>query len=622
MEKLMKKGILISVAVILAAALVGLILVYQLMLKPVRRVYEAAPVTERVTASGKVIGFIEDNDAHGWLGIPYAKAPVGELRWKAPRPADPWEGTLEAVEVRPICTQYGGLLGDVSPLEFNKPVGEEDCLFLNLWAPAFTPDSIPQGGDRRPVMVWIHGGGNSVGHGGAYNGKVLAETHGVILVSFNYRLGPFGWFAHPALREEASTPEDESGNFGTLDILALLTWVGENISAFGGDPGNVTVFGESAGAMNTMSMLLSPEARGLFHRAVSQSGGLVTTVMSEAENYHDDEAAGHRCSSREVIHRLLMADNPGLDRESAKAVQDKMSNKEIAEYLRGKSNTELIRAYEPGPVGMVSMPDCFRDGHVLPIGVPLSLLASKNTYNAVPIILGTNRDENKTFMCMNPEYVGLLGVKDQSYYDMVAGYLDRGWKATGADEIAAVLTEAQGEDVYVYRFDWDEEPSLLGSDMGKLVGAGHALEIPFVFNNFEAIFLGFGLFYSDDNQVGRQALAESMSSYWAEFALTGSPGRGRDGSEVEWKAWDNADGADKFIILDTPADRGIRMSSDEVRLDELKQRLLEETRFKSQAKHCEAYVWIFGRHESWDDEEYANLGERGCGEYPKELFAW
>jgi para-nitrobenzyl esterase len=225
-------------------------------------------------------------------------------------------------------------------------------------------------------------------------------------------------------------------------------------------------------------------------------------------------------------------------------------------------------------------------------------------------------------MSMNPEYVGLLGVKDQPYYDMVAGYLDEGWKATGADEIAAVLTEAQGEDVYVYRFDWDEEPSFLGSDMGKLVGAGHALEIPFVFNNFEAIFLGFGLFFSDDNQVGRQALAESMSSYWAEFAHTGSPGKGRDGSEVEWKAWDNAGGADKFIILDTPADRGIRMSSDAVRLDELKQMLLEETRFKSQAKHCAAYFWIFGRHESWDDEEYANLGKEGCGDYPKELFAW
>jgi para-nitrobenzyl esterase len=619
----MKKGIIISIAVLLVAILGGMILVYQFMLKPVHRVYEPAPVTLRVTESGKVMGFVEDNETHAWLGIPYAKPPVGELRWKAPRPAEEWQDTLRAVELSPICTQYGGLMGDVSPLEFEKPVGQEDCLFLNIWAPAFTPESIPQGSGRLPVMVWIHGGGNSIGHGGSYNGKVLAEKYQVIVVTFNYRLGPFGWFAHPALREEGSTAEDQSGNYGTLDIIALLAWVGENISAFGGDPGNVTVFGESAGAANTMTMLLSPKARGLFHRAISQSGGLFSTVMSKAEDYHDAGKEGHKFSSREVINKLLMADNLAPEREKARVYQDRMSNEEIAGYLRDKSNTELLSVYEPGPLGMVSGPKYFRDGKVLPIGSPLSLLKSEDTYNAVPIILGTNRDENKTFMSMNPEYVGLLGVKDQQYYDMVAGYLDQGWKATGADEIAAVLREAQGGNVYVYRFDWDEEPSVLGSDMGKLVGAGHGLEIPFVFNNFEAVFMGFNLFfYSDDNFVGRKALADSMSSYWAEFAYTGAPGKGRDRREVEWKAWDNAAGGHKFIILDTPGDKGIRMSSDAVRLADLKQEVLKETRFRSQEKHCEAYVSIFGKHESWDDDEYENLGKEGCREYPKERFGW
>ena len=136
----MKKGTLISFALVLGAVLVGVILLYQLVLKPEHLVYQPAAVTERATVSGKVVGFLEDNGAHAWLGIPYAEPPVGELRWRAPRPADSWEGTREAVELSPICTQYGGLMGDVSPFEFEKPVGQEDCLYLNLWAPAFTPE--------------------------------------------------------------------------------------------------------------------------------------------------------------------------------------------------------------------------------------------------------------------------------------------------------------------------------------------------------------------------------------------------------------------------------------------------------------------------------------------------
>jgi len=619
----MKKKVFLSIlAITVVVILTGIVLVYQFMLKPVHRVYEAAPVTERLTESGRVVGFIEENGSHAWLGIPYAKAPVGELRWKAPRPADPWGGTLEAVELSPICTQYGGLMGDVSPLAYGEPVGQEDCLFLNLWAPALPPDSIPHGRDRLPVMVWIHGGGNSVGHAGSYNGRVLADRYKVIVVTLNYRLGPLGWFAHPALRGRGTTAEDESGNYGTLDIIRALTWVRDNISNFGGDPGNVTVFGESAGARNTITMLLSPKARGFFHRAIAQSGGPSTTAMSKAENYKDAVRAGHKFSSREVICRLLIADDIAPNREAARSYQDQMSNEEIVDYLGGKNSRELLSVYEPGPAGMISMPQVFRDGAVLPKGDPLILFEHEASYNPVPIILGTNRDENKLFMAMNPEYVSILGVKDQEYYDLVAGYVSDGWKATGADEIAVVLRKTQGESVYVYRFDWDEEPSFLGSDMGKLVGAGHGLEIAFVFNDFEAGLRAFRLFYSDSNEAGRKALADDMSSYWAEFAYTGSPGKGRDGNRTEWTAWDNAARGDKFIIFDTPEGGGIRMSSDAVRLADLKERIRAETRFKSQVKHCETYVWMFGRQEDWDSEDYENLGEEGCGDYPKERFEW
>ena len=620
----MKKRIMLSVlALVVVVILTGIVLIYQFVWKPEHRVYEVAPITERLAESGRVVGFIENNGTHAWLGIPYAKAPVGELRWRAPRPSDPWEGTLEAVELSPICTQYGGLMGDVSPLAYGDPVGQEDCLFLNLWAPALSPDAIPQGGDRLPVMVWIHGGGNSVGHGGTYNGRVLADMYKVIVVTFNYRLGPLGWFAHPALRGEGTTAEDKSGNYGTLDVIRALSWVRDNISRFGGDPERVTVFGESAGARNTITMLLSPKARGLVHRAIVQSGGSATTVMSKAENYKDAASPGHRFSSREVVCNLLIADGIAANREGAKAYQDEMSNEEIAEYLGAKSSREMFRAYEPVAMGMISMPQVFRDGAVLPKGDPMTLFRDRAGYNPVPVILGTNRDENKLFMSMNPEYVGILGVRDQEYYDLIAGYVSQGWKATGADEIAVVLRETQGASVYVYRFDWDEEPSILGSDMGKVVGAGHGLEIAFVFNEFEAGLRGLDLFfYADSNEPGRRALADDMSSYWAEFAYTGSPGKGRDGNQTEWTAWDNAARGDKLIIFDTPEGGGIRMSSDAVRLADLKKRIRAETRFKSQQKHCETYVRMFAGQEEWDSEAYENLGKEGCRDYPRELFEW
>ncbi len=614
----MKKKIIILVIIILTFTVIA----FQCLLKPEHHVYEPAPITERITESGKVVGFIENNNSHAWLGIPYAKAPVGELRWRTPRPAGKWEGLLEAVEVSPICPQFGGPMSNVSMLDYNEPTGDEDCLFLNIWAPAFKPDAIPGGKERLPVMLWIHGGGNSVGQGGTYNGRVLAEKYKVIVVTFNYRLGPLGWFAHPALRGKGTTPEDRSGNYCILDIVRALTWVRDNIANFGGDRGNVTVFGESAGGMNTMMMLLCPMAKGLFHKAICQSGLTYTTIMSKGENYIDAADPGHKFSSREVINKLLIADDIVQDRKAAKAHQKKMSSKEISDYLYSKSPEEIINTYKPGAAGMIVMPKQFRDGAVLPEGHPTDIFKNKNRYNAVPIILGTNRDENKLFMSMDPDYAGLLGVKDQQYYDMVARFLSEGWKSNGADEIAIIMRKTQGSNVYVYRFDWDEEPSYPGIDMSKLIGAAHALEIPFVFNDFEALLFGFGFFFSDDDYPVRKTLADRMSSYWAEFAYNSSPGKGRDGSEIEWKAWNNSVDGKKYIIFDTPQDRGIRMSTDAVRLADLKKRIVAETGFKTQKDHCKVYVWTFGKQKDWDDNEYKNLGKEGCGEYPKESLEW
>jgi para-nitrobenzyl esterase len=620
----MKRAVL-SVALILVVLVIGFRL-WQYATRPEPRVVTADPATLRVTGSGPVVGFVEDNGTHAWLGIPFASPPVGELRWRAPLPPDAWERTREALEIGSVCTQIGGLLGGVAESQFGEPIGSEDCLFLNLWAPAFAPGRLPAGDGPLPVMVWLHGGGNTIGHGGSYNGKFLADRYGVIVVTINYRLGPFGWFSHPALRGEGATAEDRSGNYGTLDVIRSLAWVRDNIESFGGDPGNVTVFGESAGARNTVTLLHSPRARGLFHRAIVQSGGSLTMSRARAENYRDAREPGHRCSSREIVNQLLIADGLVTDREAAKARQDRMSDREIAAYLRGKEAYDFLALYKRRSAGMLSLPQLFRDGTVLPPENPLEVFADPDRYNAVPVILGSNRDEYKLFMIWDPEYVKTYfgfyrRMRDPELYERVSSYLTDHKKATGVDEIARILRESQGATVYAYRFDWDEEPSILGMDLSVLLGAAHGLEIPFVFGGVDSGFLG-AYIASDGNYPGRKALSDVMSSYWAEFAYSGSPGRGRDGDALEWLPWDKGspDGV-KFIIFDTAADGGIRMASSTTRLRDLNERLLAETGFASQEKHCEIYVKLFEYSDLWDDRDYADLGREGCNGYPRESYA-
>jgi para-nitrobenzyl esterase len=223
--------------------------------------------TERLTQYGKVVGFVDNNGSHTWMGIPYASPPVKELRWKTPEKPAHWQGRLNALQARDFCTQIGSQMESRPPKEWRVTIGSEDCLYMNIFAPRLEPDQLPRGNDRLPVMVYIHGGGNMVGYANQYkySGTNMARNQNLIVVTFNYRLGPFGWFSHPALNSNGSA-QDRSGNYGNLDTIRALQWVQNNIEAFGGNPANVTLFGESAGGMNTFALLASPLAGGLFHR--------------------------------------------------------------------------------------------------------------------------------------------------------------------------------------------------------------------------------------------------------------------------------------------------------------------------------------------------------------------
>ena len=584
--------------------------------------------SERLTRLGPVVGFAVDG-SHAWLGIPYAGPPVGELRWRAPQRPEPWTDTLDALAYGSACVQLASPLGGVTSEPPGELVGSEDCLHLNVWAPRFDPMAVPGAGERLPVMVWIHGGGNTIGQAGDfYDGSLLATTQRLIVVSLNYRLGPFGWFAHPALAASAASAEERSGNFGTLDLIAGLRWVRDNVEYFGGDPGRVTIFGESAGGTNVVSLLLSPGARGLFHRAIVQSGSTASTSMTEAVHYRDDEPPGHVFSSQEVVSTLLVRDGSAPDREAARRFVGGLGPDAVATYLRGKTSREMMDAYltEQGQQ-RIRLPRIFRDGVVLPEAQPLDVLEHVGGYNAVPIMLGSNRDEIKLFFSQNPELVRrylriFVRLKDERRYELISRYHSDLWKVNGVDVPAAVLRRAQGPSVYAYRFDWDEEPVFLGADIGVILGAAHGMEIPFVFGHFR---LGdpwlSRLIFGPENLPGRKFVSDAMMSYWAEFAYTGTPGRGRAQGLPLWRAWREAeDGEGEFIVFDTPDGGGIRMSSQTVSRQDVIDAVDGEDSL-AQAEKCRVFFDLFRHSEDWSPATYREMGRVGCRDHPFEDFA-
>lgn len=515
----------------------------------------ADPASRREAPAGTFVGTRDVSGNHAWRGIPYAEAPTGDRRWNAPAAPAPRSGVFEAIDAGAACPQFASRFGgeEGPPKQIR---GQEDCLTLDVYAPN---DMAP--GETLPVMVWIHGGGNTIGNSNFYQGAELVREGRVVVVAIQYRMGPLGFFRHAALRDGQS-PEAGSGNFAILDMIESLRWVQKNIRSFGGNPDNVTIFGESAGGRNVYSLLLAPQAAGLFHRAIVQSGSLGASSAEEAENATDDTPPGHERSSTEIIHTLLQKDGSAPDRSAAKARLDQMSAAETAAYLRGKSVSEIFAAYADGEMlGMIDMPRTLRDGTVLPAGNPLETLKA-GEFHQVPVMVGTNRDEQKLFLAADPdmttEWLGWLPrIKDPRRYEAFARHTSRNWKAVGADEPAAAMRASGHADVWVYRFDWDEEGTLLGTDFSQLIGAGHAIEIPFIFGNYD---MGseLSLLFTEENKPGRDELQKAMIGYWTTFARTGDPANGGTTDQTMWLA------GPEFLILDTAAGGGLRHSDDTV----------------------------------------------------------
>lgn len=598
-----------TIVLLLIAAVLGT----YLLLRPEAPVLpENAPDSLRTVNSGNLVGFADRAQTHAWLGIPYAASTARQGRWRAPRPAPSWEGVRSALSYSPPCPQPWSFFAGVEGKR-GQVAGSENCLALNIWAPRFTPQDIPGPDEALPVMVWIHGGGNTVGSASGYPAAQFAGRENLLVVTINYRLGMLGWFSHPALRAQADNPKDASGNFGTLDTIAALEWVRDNIAAFGGNPNNVTIFGESAGGRNVFMLLASPLAEGLFHRAIVQSGSLNSMPRQFGENPVDAEQPGMPNSSGETLLRLLLERNIVPDRESAIAAVEDLTDKELAAFLRSRNLEDLFGSVG-GPSGMYPAPQVFRDGHVIPRQPLTEVLADPTQYNSVPLVTGANRDEQKLFMAMDPQYSDkLFGVipriLDQQSFDNKAAYYSDRWRLGAVDTPAQIISDHGDQPVFTYRWDWDEGGSLGIVDWSEALGAAHGLEIPFVLGHFDD-FTPIPRLFTRANRKGREQLSQRMMSYWAQFARSGDPGRGTNADLPQWQPWQHNNGG--IMVLDTEEDGGVRMDDSRLRVEDFRQRLMADTLITDQTERCALYLKLFHSprrgKELFDPREYRQLG--------------
>ena len=471
------------------------------------------------TKYGLVAGY-SDKSTWCWKGIPYATPPTGELRWKAPLDPVPWFGMRKTRKFGSSAAQVMFIIG---------PSGSEDCLYLNIWRPKSSETELP-------VYMYIHGGGNSIGSSAtqSYYGNAVSEKSNLLYISVNYRLGAMGWFIHPAVTGSGSL-EDQSGNYGTLDLVKALEWIRDNIRAFGGNPNNVTIAGESGGAFNVLSLLSSPAAKGLFHRAIVESGLSLIWTNEEAI-----------AQSNQLLAALLIKDGKAKNKEEVERILSEMQDDEINAYLRSKSAFTIIKCIPSRDFGMSQWCTIFTDGTVIP-AEGYDIFSSEDWANKVPVIIGCTKDEMKLFgyFRKNPP----LYTRE---YDLVWTYHSMLWRVNGVDNPASKMASQSDMPIYVYRFDWgsvdDNGESVLPGNKGRELGAHHAAEIPFFLGMGVAdIAMLTGKTHTKHNQLGREKLTNLCMTYLSNFAKTGNP----NGEYLpRWPVWDNAEGKEKILVLD------------------------------------------------------------------------
>ena len=464
---------------------------------------EQASGPEVQTRSGVLRG-VTEGDVSVFKGIPFAAPPVGEFRWRPPQPVSPWEGVRDASEFGPNCAQSGWRAAPGTISEGSS----EDCLYLNLWKPAEA-----KSGAKLPVMVWIHGGAFVGGSGSGSSGDAFARQ-GVILMTINYRLGRLGHFAFPALSKEH--PEEPKGSYAFMDQIAALEWIRDNISAFGGDPENVTIFGFSAGGVSVHSLLTIPAARGLFHKAISESGGGRDGVLTGRPMNKENADPLYKVSAETI--GINFARKHGIEGTDAAALA-KLRALSVEEIVDGGQESD-------GQGGPRTYSGPIHDGKFVVETAESAYKAGRQV--EVPLIIGNCSAE------IGGAFVSNSSTKEELFSQF--GELEAEAKAAfdpdGDKEFAEVITKfntdwvwgepgrmtarafvAKGEPAYMYQFGY------VPASMRERAryGAGHGSEVSYVFNNLSARWGG------TEATPEEEKLAQIMNSYWANFAKTGDP---------------------------------------------------------------------------------------------------
>ena len=532
------------------------------------------------TSSGIIDGYKKGRVLY-WDDIPFAKPPTGELRWKAPREIANSKKTILPLENN-YCVQRPSSLG--GPGGEGPYVGTEDCLYLDISAPYKKKSNL------LPVMFWIHGGGNTSGLKDLYDFNKMVRKHDVIVVRANYRLGPFGWFYHPSI-QEYQTGLDKTSNFGTLDIIAALEWVKNNISLFGGDPNNVTIFGESAGGHNVLSLLVTNQSQGLFHKAISMSG--YTTSIDQNDAYvQEKKSSTSTYTSSKIVKKIIE------DTENPTA---QLSNEEIRNLLLNLSTEEFFKYYTERKT-YEEIPLLTSDEIVIPkIGLKEALYR-KDIVNIVPTIAGSNRDEVKLWLSTAEYFVELdfsaigsvlnipkVKLKDEDAFDAFNYYRSSAWKIRGVDIPLAGLFNAGNVNLYAYSYDWDDHRRYIVADFKKLIGAAHATEIPLLAGNAKLV----GGYPLSDliYPAGRSKAftSRNMMKFWANFAKNGKPGKSTN--LVEWNSIVNSgELGNSYMIIDNK--QNLEMKSNKNTFKSLAEELYQDNRV-SELEKCVILLQMF-----------------------------
>ncbi len=458
------------------------------------------------TKLGKVAGKELGGDVITWYGIPYGKSPVGELRWKAPEAPEAWSETLDCTEAVDKAIQ----------LSSGEVVGTEDCLNLTVTSKV--------GHAGKPVLVFVHGGNNQTGTSAEIVGDQLVDRADCVYVSLNYRLGLLGFNCLPSLVKE----EGASGNFGMLDIALALDWVKENAEVFGGDPGNITVSGFSAGGRDVMAMLISPYFAGKFQKAVVYSGGMTTCDVASAQT-----------RIARAVAPLAVEDGKAAD-EAAAATWLLTDADEVKTYLMGIDSTRLVPLMANANIRMAVFPHLFEDGVVVPKGG-----FNGAAYNSVPTIMLTGSSEFSMFSLGDSWWKGeeaaALSADVQSAASAYScKYGSDMYRIFNAQVSADTMASGFSESVYVCQVNYGGDDSAMAADLAPY-GSFHGIFVPMLAdqNNYAAMMPG--VF----DKAGYQAMAEAYNGYLKNFLAAGDP----NGEGLEtWEAWDKS--SKRSLVLD------------------------------------------------------------------------